>query len=79
PPLPHNKAEMYDNGRDQQINLAYISSVPHSGILQVRVHWLLDLITIGLQSTRQQSCLVCKRHQNIDLGMHSACCLPLAL
>lgn len=54
PPLPHNKAELYDNGRDQHINLAYISSVPHSGIKQVRVHWLLDLITIGVSEGKMQ-------------------------
>ncbi|XP_056424796.1 alpha-L-iduronidase isoform X2 [Hyla sarda] len=45
PPLPHDKAETYFLGKDQNLNLAYISSVPHSGIVQVRIHWLLDLIT----------------------------------
>ncbi|XP_069482481.1 alpha-L-iduronidase [Ambystoma mexicanum] len=48
PPLPHNKADQYDLSNDQHINLAYVSSVPHSGIKQVRIHWLLDLITVGL-------------------------------
>ncbi|XP_072440338.1 alpha-L-iduronidase isoform X1 [Chiloscyllium punctatum] len=46
PPLPHNKADVFDLSRDQQLNLAYIASVPHSGIEQVRIHWLLELITI---------------------------------
>ncbi|XP_043529954.1 alpha-L-iduronidase isoform X2 [Chiloscyllium plagiosum] len=46
PPLPHNKADVFDLSRDQHLNLAYITSVPHSGIEQVRIHWLLELITI---------------------------------
>ncbi|MGH0185089.1 UNVERIFIED_CONTAM: hypothetical protein FKN15_023450 [Acipenser sinensis] len=43
PPLPHDQADKYDLSKDQQLNLAYISSVPHSGIEQVRIHWLLEL------------------------------------
>ncbi|XP_038648259.1 alpha-L-iduronidase isoform X1 [Scyliorhinus canicula] len=46
PPLPHNKADVFDLSRDQQLNLAYIASVPHTGIEQVRIHWLLELVTI---------------------------------
>ncbi|KAL2091698.1 hypothetical protein ACEWY4_011513 [Coilia grayii] len=45
PPLPHTKADLYDLSRDQELNLAYIGSVPHSGIQQVRIHWLLELVT----------------------------------
>lgn len=45
PPLPHDHADQYDLSWDQQLNLAYIGAVPHSGIEQVRIHWLLDLIT----------------------------------
>uniref|UniRef100_A0A8C6HRC0 Alpha-L-iduronidase n=1 Tax=Mus spicilegus TaxID=10103 RepID=A0A8C6HRC0_MUSSI len=45
PPLPHDQADQYDLSWDQQLNLAYIGAVPHSGIEQVRIHWLLDLIT----------------------------------
>ncbi|XP_067897828.1 alpha-L-iduronidase [Heterodontus francisci] len=45
PPLPHNKADVFDLSRDQQLNLAYIASVPHNGIEQVRIHWLLELVT----------------------------------
>ncbi|XP_068089677.1 alpha-L-iduronidase [Hyperolius riggenbachi] len=45
PPLPHN-LETYFLGKDQRLNLAYISSVPHGGIKQVRIHWLLDLVTL---------------------------------
>ncbi|XP_018413424.1 PREDICTED: alpha-L-iduronidase [Nanorana parkeri] len=46
PPLPHNSSEAYFLGKDQRLNLAYISSVPNGGIKQVRIHWLLDLITL---------------------------------
>ncbi|KAH0515381.1 Alpha-L-iduronidase [Microtus ochrogaster] len=45
PPLPHDQADRFDLSWDQQLNLAYIGAVPHSGIEQVRIHWLLDLIT----------------------------------
>ncbi|XP_037065198.1 alpha-L-iduronidase isoform X4 [Peromyscus leucopus] len=45
PPLPHDQADQYDLSWDQHLNLAYIGAVPHSGIEQVRIHWLLDLIT----------------------------------
>eukprot|EP00079_Xenopus_tropicalis_P010539 XP_002935502.2 PREDICTED: alpha-L-iduronidase isoform X1 [Xenopus tropicalis] len=47
PPLPHDKSETYFLGKDQQLNLAYISSIPLKGIEQVRVHWLLDLVTVS--------------------------------
>uniref|UniRef100_A0A8D0GXV6 Alpha-L-iduronidase n=1 Tax=Sphenodon punctatus TaxID=8508 RepID=A0A8D0GXV6_SPHPU len=46
PPLPHSRADLFDLSKDQVINLAYISSVPHDGIEQVRIHWLLELIKI---------------------------------
>ncbi|XP_048359812.1 alpha-L-iduronidase isoform X2 [Sphaerodactylus townsendi] len=48
PPLPHNRADLFDLSKDQILNLAYISSVPHSGIEQVRIHWLLELIRVGV-------------------------------
>lgn len=48
PPLPHAQADKYDLSKDQQLNLAYISSVPHRGIEQVRIHWLLELVTINV-------------------------------
>ncbi|XP_043917055.1 alpha-L-iduronidase [Protopterus annectens] len=50
PPLPHNRADLYDRSKDEQLNIAYISSVPHSGIKQVRVHWLLELVTVNFFS-----------------------------
>uniref|UniRef100_A0A8C9EV75 IDUA iduronidase n=1 Tax=Pavo cristatus TaxID=9049 RepID=A0A8C9EV75_PAVCR len=46
PPLPHSSADLFDLSKDQEMNLAYISSVPHDGIEQVRIHWLLELITL---------------------------------
>ncbi|KAL4660837.1 alpha-L-iduronidase [Arapaima gigas] len=45
PPLPHNRADQYDLSRDEQLNLAYVGSVPHGGLEQVRIHWLLELVT----------------------------------
>lgn len=46
PPLPHQNAYDFDFGRDMKHNLALIASVAHGGIQQVRIHWLLDLVTI---------------------------------
>ncbi|XP_071587319.1 alpha-L-iduronidase isoform X2 [Heliangelus exortis] len=46
PPLPHSRADLFDLSKDQEMNLAYISSVPHGGIEQVRIHWLLELVTL---------------------------------
>ncbi|XP_053887979.1 alpha-L-iduronidase [Malaclemys terrapin pileata] len=48
PPLPHSRADLFDLSKDQELNLAYVSSVPHGGIEQVRIHWLLELITVGM-------------------------------
>ncbi|XP_028313276.1 alpha-L-iduronidase [Gouania willdenowi] len=45
PPLPHTQADQYDLSMDQQLNLAYVGSVPHRGIQQVRIHWMLELIS----------------------------------
>ena len=47
PPKPHQDAYQFDFGRDMQHNLAMIGAIPHSGIEQVRIHWLLDLITVS--------------------------------
>ncbi|XP_053317658.1 alpha-L-iduronidase [Spea bombifrons] len=54
PPLPHDKSEMYFLGKDQKLNLAYISSVPYNGIVQVRIHWLLDLVTVLVSNGKLQ-------------------------
>uniref|UniRef100_A0A7N8YB58 Alpha-L-iduronidase n=1 Tax=Mastacembelus armatus TaxID=205130 RepID=A0A7N8YB58_9TELE len=49
PPLPHTQAHQFDLSVDQQLNLAYVGSVPHGGIQQVRIHWMLELVNIGGQ------------------------------
>nr|XP_015195539.1 PREDICTED: alpha-L-iduronidase [Lepisosteus oculatus] len=48
PPLPHDTADKYVLSKDQQMNLAYIGSIPHKGIEQVRIHWLLELVTVNV-------------------------------
>ncbi|XP_057282496.1 alpha-L-iduronidase isoform X1 [Pezoporus wallicus] len=50
PPLPHSRADLFDLSKDQEINLAYISSVPHGGIEQVRIHWLLELVALRMMN-----------------------------
>ncbi|GAB0204990.1 alpha-L-iduronidase [Grus japonensis] len=42
------RADLFDLSKDQEMNLAYISSVPHGGIEQVRIHWLLELVALRL-------------------------------
>uniref|UniRef100_A0AAQ5XU23 Alpha-L-iduronidase n=1 Tax=Amphiprion ocellaris TaxID=80972 RepID=A0AAQ5XU23_AMPOC len=49
PPLPHTQSHQFDLNIDQQLNLAYVGSVPHGGIQQVRIHWMLELVNIGGQ------------------------------
>ncbi|NWW46993.1 IDUA iduronidase, partial [Pedionomus torquatus] len=50
PPLPHSRADLFDLSKDQEMNLAYVSSVPHGGIEQVRIHWLLELVALGVMN-----------------------------
>ncbi|CAG12584.1 unnamed protein product [Tetraodon nigroviridis] len=45
PPLPHTRADQFDLSVDQQLNLAYVGSVPHGGIQQIRIHWMLELVS----------------------------------
>ncbi|TRZ04537.1 hypothetical protein DNTS_014385 [Danionella cerebrum] len=45
PPQPHSDARWFDLSVDQQMNLALIGSVPHAGIQQVRIHWMLELLS----------------------------------
>ncbi|XP_072716094.1 alpha-L-iduronidase isoform X3 [Ciconia boyciana] len=54
PPLPHNRADLFDLSKDQEVNLAYISSVPHGGIEQVRIHWLLELVALRVMNGKLQ-------------------------
>ena len=61
PPLPHQSAADFDLSPDMVQNLAYIGAVPHGGIWQVRIHWLLDLVKV------QRLVLYFCRHQTISL------------
>ncbi|XP_029619149.1 alpha-L-iduronidase isoform X2 [Salmo trutta] len=54
PPLPHTHSNQYDLSRDQELNLAYVGSVPHGGIQQVRIHWMLELITAHIDKGELQ-------------------------
>ncbi|XP_014017008.1 alpha-L-iduronidase isoform X2 [Salmo salar] len=54
PPLPHTHSNQYDLSRDQELNLAYVGSVPHRGIQQVRIHWMLELITAHIDKGELQ-------------------------
>ncbi|XP_068762448.1 alpha-L-iduronidase-like isoform X1 [Montipora capricornis] len=45
PPDPHQESYRFILSNDEIQNLAYIGSVPKQGIKQVRIHWLLDLVT----------------------------------
>ena len=49
PPDPHWKDSGYFLGKDMQLNLAYIGSLPHHAIEQVRIHWLFDSVTVSRQ------------------------------
>ncbi|KAK7097242.1 alpha-L-iduronidase-like [Littorina saxatilis] len=53
PPLPHQAAADFDLSPDMEQNLAYIGAVPHSGVEQVRIHWLLDLVKVKSFSSGQ--------------------------
>ena len=44
PPLPHYNASEFLLSVDMMQNLLLMSSVPHQGLKQVRIHWLLELI-----------------------------------
>ena len=45
PPLPHENFSTYFFDDSEVQNLAHFGSVPNEGIKQVRIHWLLDLVT----------------------------------
>ncbi|XP_046549728.1 alpha-L-iduronidase-like [Haliotis rubra] len=46
PPDPHDKAADFLLSPDMRQNLAFIGALPHRAIEQVRIHWLLELITV---------------------------------
>nr|XP_032806614.1 alpha-L-iduronidase isoform X1 [Petromyzon marinus]XP_032806615.1 alpha-L-iduronidase isoform X1 [Petromyzon marinus] len=52
PPLPHNQADKFMLSPDERLNMAYVGAVPHGGIRQVRVHWLLELVTAREENGR---------------------------
>ena len=45
PPDPHQNFSRFILSEDEHQNLLHIASVPNHGIHQVRIHWLLDLVT----------------------------------
>uniref|UniRef100_A0A1B6M9N3 Alpha-L-iduronidase n=1 Tax=Graphocephala atropunctata TaxID=36148 RepID=A0A1B6M9N3_9HEMI len=47
PPESGNAAVEYLTSKEQLVNLALIGSLPFKGISHVRIHWLLDLITVN--------------------------------
>ncbi|XP_078455383.1 alpha-L-iduronidase isoform X2 [Lampetra planeri] len=52
PPLPHNQADKFMLSPDERLNMAYVGAVPHGGIRQVRIHWLLELVTAREENGR---------------------------
>ncbi|XP_067125759.1 alpha-L-iduronidase isoform X2 [Centruroides vittatus] len=46
PPDPHQEAHKYLLNDQMKHNFALIGSLPHNGIEQVRIHWLLDLVKV---------------------------------
>ncbi|XP_065176849.1 alpha-L-iduronidase-like [Sycon ciliatum] len=51
PPLPHQNFSSYVITEDEMQNIALIGSVARRGIEQVRIHWLLDLVTVTGESS----------------------------
>ena len=47
PPDPHEDFYKFMSTNDMAQNIAYIGSVPNRGIEQVRIHWLLDLMSLS--------------------------------
>ena len=66
PPLPHQNASDFLLSNDMIQNLLLIASVPHGGIKQVRIHWLLELITYGADKYNFQNLdeLIAILHKN---------------
>lgn len=48
PPDPHEEFYKYMATNDIAQNIIYIGSIPNQGIEQVRIHFLLDLVSMGL-------------------------------
>ncbi|XP_021935805.1 alpha-L-iduronidase isoform X2 [Zootermopsis nevadensis] len=47
PPAPRSVVARFLLAEDERFNLALIGSLPHQSLSQVRIHWLLDLITVS--------------------------------
>lgn len=47
PPAPVNTAGDYFELDDVKLNLEIIGSLPNHGVANVRIHWLLNLLSIG--------------------------------
>ena len=50
PPIPHEDACSWILSESNRRNFALISALPLSGIRQIRIHWLLNAVTLHLQS-----------------------------
>ncbi|XP_015928540.1 alpha-L-iduronidase isoform X2 [Parasteatoda tepidariorum] len=48
PPDPHQNAHAFLLAPDMKQNFFHIGSLPQHGIIQVRIHWLLDLIKLKI-------------------------------
>lgn len=48
PPDPHQEFYKFMSTNDIAQNIVYIGSVPNNGIEQVRIHWLLDLMSMSI-------------------------------
>ncbi|GFT01291.1 hypothetical protein NPIL_573551 [Nephila pilipes] len=44
PPDPHQESRKFLLSEDMKMNLFHIGSLPHNGLSQVRIHWMLDLV-----------------------------------
>uniref|UniRef100_A0A1B6EN25 Alpha-L-iduronidase n=1 Tax=Cuerna arida TaxID=1464854 RepID=A0A1B6EN25_9HEMI len=61
PPGPGEAAVEYLTSKEQLVNLALIGSLPFKGISHVRIHWLLDLITVNYTDVEP-----CYNFQSLD-------------
>ena len=50
PPDPHQDACSWILSEDNRRNFALISALPSPGIRQIRIHWLLNAVTVQSQS-----------------------------
>lgn len=46
PPEPVDKVFEFFSSKDIQLNLEIIGSLPNQGIQNVRIHWLLNLLSV---------------------------------